>query len=67
MAKDKGPCECSYPGCPAHKGQSECPNRASVTVRRLDMGDGQTGFAFCEACADDALDSGVFDAPDWDV
>jgi len=53
-------CECSDPGCPTHEGANECPNEASVTVRRIDMEDGTTTFDFCDFCATDALSSGVF-------
>jgi len=52
-------CECSGPGCPVHKGYSECFHRAQVTVFRTDMDD-QTGTLMCADCATDALNSGVF-------
>jgi hypothetical protein len=53
-------CECSDPGCPVHKGAEVCLNRAAFSLRRIDMEDGQTKIRFCRACANDALDSGVF-------
>ena len=52
-------CECSDLGCPVTHGAS-CPYRATTSVRRIDMEDGQTRFRMCSWCAEDALDSGVF-------
>ena len=52
-------CECSDPGCPAHQGVAQCLVPASCVLYRIDMEDA-TGTAFCDACSDDALDSGVF-------
>lgn len=59
-------CECSDPGCPVCKGQHERAHRAVlvagdrnniVELERIDLG----GYvSMCEACAEDALDSGVF-------
>jgi hypothetical protein len=52
-------CECADPGCPVHKG-TDCGIVARlVTVRRSDMDD-VTGTRMCPACAEDALESGVF-------
>ncbi len=59
MQPKKPTCECSDPGCPEHKGESECPNNARTTVFRSDMED-RTGTPVCHACAEDCLDSGVF-------
>lgn len=53
-------CECGDSGCPVHKGHNTCHNAGYVTVRRIDMDDGQTRFRMCRGCAQDALDSGVF-------
>jgi hypothetical protein len=53
-------CECSDSGCAVHKGESACNNTATVTLYRIDMVD-STGTLFCEDCAADALDSGLFD------
>jgi hypothetical protein len=53
-------CECTDPGCPVHKGEAECEHSGVVTVRRIDMEDGNTKFRMCRACANDCLDSGVF-------
>lgn len=52
-------CECVDAGCPVHKRQAQCTGKASVILFRCDMED-RTGTAFCAACADDALQSGVF-------
>jgi hypothetical protein len=71
--KDKNPgkrvqCECGDPGCPVHKGTSNCPNLSSRKVFRSDMED-RSGTRMCNACADDAMDSGVFyeKNPTYDV
>ena len=53
----KRPCECSDPGCPVHDGAS-CDGAARTSLRRVDMDYGR--IAFCAACAEDAMDSGVF-------
>lgn len=52
-------CECSDPGCPEHKGTSQCSNNATETVFRIDMED-RTGTRVCKACADDCFNSGLF-------
>ena len=52
-------CECSDPGCEAHKGQSECKQPVAETLYRSDMED-RTGVEFCSDCAEDAASSGVF-------
>ena len=57
--KPKNPCECADKGCPAHRGKSSCDRAARFRMRRVDMED-RTGVLFCEPCADDAADSGVF-------
>lgn len=62
-------CECADPGCPIHAGidQSHCPpckRLATTILYRIDMDD-TTGTAFCNECAEDAMDSGLFtDATD---
>lgn len=56
---DHNKCECTDPGCPVHKGKSDCRNYARTIVYRVDMND-ETGTAMCNRCADDAMDSGVF-------
>lgn len=53
-------CECTDPGCKAHKSGSKCDKRARLNLRRIDMED-RTGTCFCEACADDAFASGLFE------
>lgn len=57
------PCECADPKCPVHYGQSQCVNRAAEILYRVDMED-RTGTAFCQECADDAFDSGMFTVRD---
>lgn len=52
-------CECSDPGCPVHKGESNCSKKAKYCLIRIDMDD-QTGTLMCGDCADDALESGLF-------
>lgn len=52
-------CECADKGCPVHKGTSKCTNKATTNLRRVDMDD-VSGTMFCEACAEDALESGLF-------
>lgn len=52
-------CECSDNQCPVHNGQNECVNLGEVVLYRVDMED-LTGTLFCEECASDALDSGLF-------
>lgn len=54
-----GRCECSDSGCPAHSGKNRCSHQATIVLYRSDMED-RTGTAFCDKCAEDALDSGVF-------
>lgn len=49
-------CECSDSGCIVHENQQQCVNVATTRVRRIDMEDGNTTFAFCDPCALDALD-----------
>lgn len=51
-------CFCCDPNCPVgHKGQS-CDRPAETMLRRVDMAD--AGEPYCEPCACDALDYGVF-------
>lgn len=56
-------CGCADPGCPAHKGHNACLNVSTTRLHRIDQPDA-TGTAMCEACGDDAFDSGVFDLLD---
>lgn len=61
-----GTCECADPGCPACNGK--CANQGDVILYRIDMED-DTGTFFCEECAADALECGLFTdklAPEWD-
>lgn len=50
-------CECSDPGCPSCSGQ--CSADATQLLIRVDMDD-ETGTLFCDDCAADAMESGVF-------
>lgn len=52
-------CECSDRGCPCHNGSEECAKRATCCLIRVDMHD-ETGTLFCEECATDAMESGLF-------
>lgn len=52
-------CECSDIGCPYHKGYSQCTKLARQVLRRVDMVD-TIGTAFCNGCANDAMESGLF-------
>lgn len=63
-----GRCECADLECPAN----DCHDKlhdghlhawATTVVFRIDMDD-ETGTAMCEACAADALDSGLFTYPE---
>ena len=51
-------CEDTDKGCPNCKGK--CLSQAETTLIRTDRED-KTGVLFCDACAVDALDSGLFD------
>lgn len=50
-------CECSDGGCPACHGN--CDKVAVYVVYRVDMED-ETGTPMCEACMEDAAESGLF-------
>ena len=52
-------CECCDRMCPAHCGDSVCRATAKVTLFRTDMMD-RTGTEFCNACAEDSMESGLF-------
>jgi len=56
---DNNKCECADHGCPAHKGRSGCKRYANIILYRVDMQD-ELGTAMCEACADDAMLTGLF-------
>jgi hypothetical protein len=53
-------CKCKDTGCPEHYGFSQCRNVAMLDLYRTDMTD-ETGTGFCENCASDAMESGMFD------
>ncbi len=54
-------CECADAECfhPAEPGNAQCARQATHILYRCDLED-HAGTAFCEDCAEDALDSGVF-------
>jgi len=52
-------CECSDKGCKAHEGIPSCESVYTVALYRIDMQD-ETGTLFCDSCAEDAMDSGLF-------
>jgi hypothetical protein len=52
-------CECCDKLCPVHTGSESCSTKAVACLRRSDMED-ETGTMFCESCANDAMESGVF-------
>lgn len=51
------PCECEDPGCGECNGL--CENVGTVRLFRIDMDD-HFGVLFCETCADDCYESGLF-------
>ena len=59
MKPRKRPCDCADPGCPVHKGTSQCPNAGRMKLWRIDMED-RDGAWFCYGCARDAHESGLF-------
>lgn len=60
IKKNYNTCECSDPGCVCG---GRCAGRGTVILYRVDMQD-ETGTLFCENCASDALDSGLFTEED---
>lgn len=52
-------CECKEPNCPVHGGDS-CSSRAIVRLRRIDS-HGEPHVEFCDECAAEAVDSGMFE------
>jgi len=59
LRKPACPCQCSDWICSVHTGTSTCSHPATRTLFRIDMED-QTGTAFCDGCAEDAMNSGLF-------
>lgn len=55
-------CQCSDPLCPVCHGK--CTTRATTVVQRIDMED-RTGTPVCEKCADDCMESGLFNLSPW--
>lgn len=54
-------CQCSDPECGTDHGNNKCRGAYCETLYRIDMTD-ETGTDFCEDCAQDAMNSGLFDA-----
>ena len=52
-------CECSDPGCKAHKQVSSCKEKGYTILYRCDMQD-EAGTVMCVECTDDAFSSGLF-------
>ena len=54
-------CECVHEDClhPAEQGSGQCIRQAAHILYRCDLDD-HTGTAFCEECAEDAIDCGLF-------
>jgi len=53
-------CECCDERCPHPvAGDSQCLRQASCILYRSDLR-AHSGSAFCESCAEDALDSGMY-------
>ena len=50
-------CKCGDPKCPYCAGH--CTRDVEVALYRIDMPDA-SGTGFCEPCANDALESGMF-------
>ena len=61
FVKKPDTCKCNDRDCPACKGNCFRPH--TTTLYRADQED-YTGTNFCEYCADDAYDSGLF-SPDY--
>ena len=58
-------CECADPKCAVHAKESICPNEGSLFLYRVDMVD-NCGLFFCDECAQDALESGLFAVKELD-
>ena len=57
--EDISRCECNDIACFRHQNSSECTGVGLVVLYRTDLED-RTGTLFCDECACDALDSGLF-------
>lgn len=58
-------CECFDSGCKSHVGVKGCTKMACDILYRIDMDD-RTGTAMCSECAEDAMESGLFETnDDW--
>ena len=53
-------CECADKKCPVHHSdRNQCGQPGIEVLHRIDCDD-MCGVVFCEPCAQDAMDSGVF-------
>lgn len=57
IRRSSAKCACGDPGCPHCHGK--CDARAVTVMLRIDMED-RFGTPMCRKCADDALESGLF-------
>lgn len=58
METPRDACECGDPLCPVH-GMTDCDKKAEAHLFRIDTED-EDGTMFCEACAEDAMRTGLF-------
>jgi hypothetical protein len=56
-------CGCSDSGCPTGHGSHDCGDKASQWLVRVDDAE-QTALPFCDDCASDAYESGIFASAD---
>ena len=59
-------CECADKGCPIHTGRKSCKQIATTVLHRVDMED-LAGVAFCDACAEDAYECGLYTDEAYDA
>lgn len=61
MSRKYGPisglCECADTSCQC---SGQCTNEGTIVLYRVDTEDDVIGVRFCNTCADDALESGIF-------
>lgn len=52
-------CECSDVGCVRDHGSTPCGRASVVRMHRIDY-EGDEGWLFCQECAEDASETGLF-------
>lgn len=61
-------CQCADKHCAAHRGWSGCTNEATQTLYRIDRSpkghNEDSATDFCQPCAEDAMDTGVYSDDD---